>query len=293
MIQFNYYPANIKDTTPIGIVSLERFIHSVKHPKDETREIFKQIKIADEKGDQASKLKLKSKLYYFTPCVLIKDKRNYGNIERFNGIAQLDFDKLDENYAKEFKQALFEEYKFIICAWLSASGRGVRALVSIPIVNTVNEFKEYFNAIEQEMNQYNGFDPAPKNCVLPMFMSYDENILHRTDYTTWNKKYIPIVKPPKPHIIYESQIGTEKDVVYYITKAIDKITGNGHPQLRAAAYALGGYVGTGYISQSQAIHLIENLIDSNAYLSQKSDTYKKTAHQMIEKGIEEPLKIEK
>lgn len=289
-VKFNYYPANIKDTKPLGLVTLNRFIDSVKNPKTETIHIFEQIKLADLNNNQALKQKLKSKLFYFTPCVNISDKRDYKHITGFTGLLCLDFDKLEENYATEFKQALFDEYKFIIACWLSASKRGVRAFVKIPICQSIEEFKQYFMAIEFELGIYKGFDSAPKNCVLPLFLSYDKDILYRTDYSTWNKKYIPMIKPK-----VESFNFNDKDFTSYVghivKKAIDKIVDNGHPQLRATAYALGGYVGAGLILESDAINLIDKLIISNAYLSQKADIYKKTARTMISKGSQQPLKF--
>jgi hypothetical protein len=289
-INFNYYPANIKDTNAIGLVSLNRFIKSVQNPKSETLHIFEQIKLADERNDQAEKQRLKSKLYYFTPCVQVNQKRIYTDINQFSGLLTLDFDKLEEDYAKEFKQALFDEYKFIIACWLSASKRGVRAFVSIPVCKSIEEFKQYFMAIEFELGIYKGFDAAPKNCVLPMFMSYDKEILFRSDFTTWTKKYIPIEIPKKEvFILYDKDF--TNNVGYIVKKAIDKIVNNGHPQLRAAAYALGGYVGAGYINQTDAINLIDKLIINNAYLSQKADIYKKTARTMIIKGMLQPLNL--
>jgi hypothetical protein len=44
MISFQYYPANIKNIKPIGIVTLEQFIQSTIDPKIDTYGIFQQIK---------------------------------------------------------------------------------------------------------------------------------------------------------------------------------------------------------------------------------------------------------
>lgn len=283
---FNYYPADIKQTMPIGSITLDRFIQVIKNPKPETKHIFEQIKIAQENNDMALKQQLKTKLYYFTPCVFIEGKRNYENIKNFTGLLILDFDKIDN--AIELKEFLFNNYDFIICTWLSASKHGVRALVSIPVCSNVGEFKEYYNGIEALFKDYKGFDTAVKNCVLPLFLSYDENILYREKYSTWTKRIIPIIAPPiKQYIITD-----KTNLVEHICKvAIDKIVDNGHPQLRACAFALGGYVGANYIDKSDAISIINNLIDSNKYLSQKSNVYKKTAETMINKGILTPLYI--
>lgn len=283
---FNYYPADIKQSIPIGSISLERFISVIKNPKPETKHIFDQIKIAQENNDMALKQQLKTKLYYFTPCVFVEGKRKYDNIKSFTGILALDFDKIDNSI--DFKTYLFNTYDFIIATWLSPSKHGIRALVSIPKCQNVGEFKEYYNAIEQKFILYNGFDKAVKNCILPMFLSYDENILYRDNYSTWTKKIIHIIAPQVKQYIITDKTSLVEAI---IKSSIDKIVDNGHPQLRAAAFVLGGYVGGGYIDNQTASIIIENLINTNSYLSQKSTVYIKTAKEMIEKGISKPLYI--
>lgn len=293
-MKFQYYNNDIKSIKPLGLVSLDYWIKSMINPKCKFESIFKDIEIASKNQNKAEKDRLKRELYYFTPCVIVKNTRRYSNIESFTGLLTIDFDGLESDYALEFKDAIFKEYNFIICTWLSASKKGVRALLKIPICNSVEEFKHYFNAVENEFSIYKGFDISPKNCVLPMFMSYDKNILFRNDYTTFTKKIIPFIKPViKQYFINDKSSSIEK-IVY---SSISKINFNGHPQLRAAAFALGGYVSAGYISESDAIVLIDKCINSNAYLSRKdkglnmAEVYKTTAKTMITKGQQSPLFI--
>jgi hypothetical protein len=199
---FNYYEADIKRSTPLGSVTLEYLINAIRTPKKDIRNVFEEIRIAEENKDMAKKQALKSKLYSFTPCVYVNGPRKYSNIQHWTGLLVLDFDHLASDVAVEFKEYLFNEYKYIITAWLSASRHGVRALVKIPICTSVDEFKHYFAGIERHLNCYNGFDSAPKNCILPMFISYDADILHRNDAQTWSTKHIEIVRPAvKQYII--------------------------------------------------------------------------------------------
>ena len=293
-ILFQYYGSDIRNTTPLGCVSLDYWIKSMKNPKPIFKDIFEKIEIASLSNNKAEKDELKRHLYFFTPAVLVNNKRRYSDINRFTGLLTIDFDGLELDYAKEFKEALFKEYKFIICSWLSASKKGVRALIKIPISKNVNEFKSYYNAIREELSIYNGFDIATQNAVLPMFMSYDTNILVRENYTEWTRKYIaPEPLKVQQYFVSESNSNIEKIII----SAINKITSNGHPQLRAVAFALGGYISAGYISESSAIELIENCINSNAYLSRKhnglqmADVYKTTAKTMIINGQFKPLFI--
>ena len=285
-IIFPYYDADITHHTPLGYVSLDYLLNAIKSPKKDIKHIFEHIMVADENKDVKLKQELKTKLYSFNPCVYIVGKRKYDNIKHFTGLAMLDFDKMESvQYAKEFKEYLFNKNKFIIASWLSASKRGVRAVVSIPICNSVDEFKHYFNAIEIEFKSYIGFDPAPKNCVLPLFISYDPEILIRTDYTTWKQKHIPIIQPP---IIQYNVTDKSSVIEKIIAKRIDTITDSGHGILRATAYLLGGYVGAGYVEYNHSIQMINRMIDEHHYLRQKGYVYKKTSLTMINKGMLNP-----
>lgn len=285
-IKFQYYPAAINQSSPLGTISLERFIQAIRSPSEKTGHLFEQIKAATESGDLKLKAELKSQLFAFTPCAFVSNNRSYASIKHWTGLLALDFDKLDPNYCIEFKQYIFETYPFIIATWLSASKHGVRALVKIPVCRSVGEFKEYFNAIKETFGDYLGFDPAPMNCILPMYLANDEGVLFRYDYTTWTKRKIFVVKP----VIKQYIITDKTDIISSIMKSrLDTISDAGHPILRAAAYSLGGYVGAGYLDKETAVAIIENAIEGHAYLSKKADDYKRTAKTMINKGEMYPL----
>jgi hypothetical protein len=287
--QIQYYSGNIFDSVPKGTITIETLLHKIKHPKQNMISLFDLIR--NEK-DKAKRDKLKTNLPAFTPCCFVTPgtSRKYDNIQHFTEVAMLDFDGIpDKDYSNGFKQAIFDTYPHIIASWISASGKGVRALIYIPTVNSPDEFKLYFNAIENEFNQYKGFDTAPKNCILPLFYSIDTNLLMRTNPAKWTKKYIPPKPPPPEH--FNSTVDTRKGkwALSNTEKAIDKITDNGHPQLRATAYTLGGYVASGYLSEYEAEKYIHHLIETNSYLKQKASVYKRTATEMIKKGQNEPL----
>lgn len=288
--EFNYYPGDIHMSRPAGVITLWKMLQAIKNPSDTIKNTLHQIQAARVSGDKTEKDRLKTTLPAFTPCVLVNGRRRYSDIARFTGLLMLDFDKLpDEGYAKEFRNDMFGEYPFIYAGWLSASGLGVRFAVAIPQVKNVDQFKGLYRGIEQEMLQYIGYDQAPKNCILPLFIAHDPGLLYRTDPANWTDSYTPPQPPPvKQYVIHAGEQGKIEQI---IIKAIDKITDNGHPQLRAAAYALGGYVGAGYIDQHHAVSLIHRLIEHNNYLAIKPSVYKKTASEMIAKGQREPLYI--
>lgn len=289
-IRFQYYPSEITKCKPIGFVSLERFLKSISNPKDQNKQLFEMIKQAEERGDTKTKAELKCKLYKFTPCVHINQWRALKNITQFTGLMVLDFDHLETDYTLKFKQVLFDKCSFIIACWLSPSKHGIKALVKIPICQTVEEFKSYFLALNNDIGHYKGFDKTAKNCVQDLFLSYDPDLLFRNDATTWTKQYFEPVK----EVVYIPIQTTDKTnvIVNIVVKKINEITITGHYILRAVSFALGGYVGAGHISESDAVYLINRCIDANVYLSKKATTYKKTAFTMIKNGIRQPLILE-
>lgn len=289
-ITFQYYDADIKNCKPIGFVSLDKFLKSISNPKEKTRLLFEKIQQAEQDKDFKSKAELKQQLYKFTPCVQVDKWRCYKNIVSFTGLLVLDFDHLEIQEAINFKQVFFDSCSFIVACWLSPSKHGIKALVKIPICKDIDEFKSYFLALENEIGTLKGFDKTVKNCVLDLFLSYDAELLQRADATIWNKQFF---EPIKEVVNIPIHIDDKTDfIVKIIVNKINSITNEGHPILRAVSYSLGGYVGAGYISENDAVFLINRCIDVNNYLSQKATTYKKTALTMIKKGTEQPLYFE-
>jgi hypothetical protein len=295
-IKFQYYKNDVNSSKPEGFITLDKFLESIRNPKDSTKELLAQIQKAASEGNDKLKTELKEHLYAFTPAVNVSDFRRYESITSYTGLCVLDFDKISN--ALEFKEFLFNEYKSIIAAWLSPSRKGVKALVKIPIVKTKPEFKEYSFGLSAEMEVYNGFDIAVNNAVLLLFIGWDKDILIRENSETWKQKGIklsefdkaPIISKPLNITITSKQ---SEWVVNWYKETINSINGNGHPQLRDNSVSLGGYVSGGYLSYYDALNLSENLIRSNSYLQKGISGYCKTAKQSIELGMKKPLTFAK
>lgn len=293
-IPLQVYPANVKILKPMANVTLWRFLEAIGKTDKKLLSIYNEIAECEKSGDLKRKSDLKAKLYYFIPAVDLNPngKRSYKDIIKFNGLLPLDFDHLEN--AESFKEFIFHEHDFIIAAWISSSKKGVRALVKIPIVKTTDEYKSYFWGLyNMIMNKYIGADSAPQNCVLPLYLSPDPKMLIADNFTEWTTKGInpKAIKESTPPFKYDTSNRGKKTewAISNTTKAIAKISDNGHPQLIRAAVSLGGYVGADYLTESEAVNLIDNLIIGNAYLSIKPNVYKKSARTMIKKGIYKPL----
>lgn len=291
-IIFQYYSGNIHESHPRGWVNLDQFLNANRSPKEHTQELFRQIAYYSSVGDMTTKAKLKERLYSFTPCVHISEKRAYKYIVGFTGLLVLDFDKILN--ATDFKDFLFQSYNCIIASWLSPSKMGVKALVKIPVVQTTDEFKELYFGIAGEMWQYNGFDGSGQNAVLPLFQSWDEDMLIRNNPTTWVKKGVKIDNFQTSAINHNPvncSDETQKKIIKIINTGINKITDNGHPQLRGVCIAVGGYVANNYINYQDAITQIFNRIENNSYLKKGIPGYKKTAEWAVNYGLSKPLEL--
>lgn len=305
-IVFPYYKGNIYEPFVEGYVSLDRFIDAHSDPTDTTWKLLSIINDAAINKDKTLKNNLKKQLHYFTPAVVIKigTARRYENIIRFTGLVQIDIDGIELQDAKDLKVYLFDNYKEFFCLYLSPSGMGVKGLIRIPIVKSVKEYKEYFQGIEDEFDWIHGWDSAPKNPVLPLYISADRKILRRDNATVWTKKgELPDITtyenltdkiPIRASIdgdssVYKSKSYYEKITLDIFKKRIDAIVdSDGHMRMRSACLVLGSRVGAGYISLGDADFFAEQVIRGNAYLNKGIENYLKTMNWGITQGIKNP-----
>lgn len=289
---FPYYESNISNPKPIGLLSLEQFIRCIKNPKPDIVDLFSKIKQATIDKDLKLKDKLKSQLYYFNPCINNDGLgRSYSNITSFTGLAVLDFDKIDN--AEEFKHFLFNALNCIIAAYTSPSRMGCKFIVKIPVCNSIEEFKSYFYGLGFHLEKYGGWDGSAQNCSLPLYLSYDEDLLYREDAETWNIRgeKIDEFKPYDGDIKILENI-SEKDrttVTNILYRGLDKITDSGHFLVRSIALAGGGYVASGYFTEGEMIKLLENKMKNIDYLSKNLSGYISTMVQMVRRGSVSPL----
>jgi hypothetical protein len=293
---FDYYPGKVNIVKPLGTVSLRQFIEAQKSPKPSIVGVFKRIAQAEASGDKAMKAYLKqNKLFYFNPCITLDGQgRSYSNITGFTGIAVLDFDHIE--FAEEFRDALFERMKCIIAAYVSPSKKGVKFLVRIPVVDTVEEYKSYFYGLAYFMERFDGFDGCNQNPALPLFLSWDPDIKFREDPSIWDKKgekidEFPNEAPEGFEPVEEVTDSKVKKVLSQIKYNIDKADeeGVGHVNVRNAGLIAGGYVAGGYLTEEQATTHAYDFMDNSDYLQKGLNNYKKTFRQMLVRGQVVPI----
>lgn len=303
-VKFSYYEGHIKFKESLGNVSLDYFINSIKNPKPKFEELFRKIKDATDAKDTKLKRKLKQSLYSFTPSVIIPygKSRSYFYIKSFTGLMQIDFDGIESfSKATELKVKIFDKEPEIVCAFLSPSRKGVKCLMKTEIPTNVEHYKAMHKAMVNKFEKYGYLDDSTKNAVLPMFLSYDKNILYRDFNKTlkWSKtdyskpEYARLNDSPTQQNISFSKTSNSNEYNYEKTIRILKtkfsnIIDNGHPQVVAASLVLGSRSSAGYIDKNEALSILIELIESNNYLQKNCNGYIRTAKWSFENGYKSP-----
>lgn len=297
--KLQYYPASVYETIPLGTCTLSAMLEAIKNPRSNILELFKKIEQASQEGNKKLKDQLKSKLYYFSPCVFTDGKgRKYENIINFTGLLILDFDNLTEEIAKELKQFLFDEYPFVIASFLSSSKKGVKVLVRIPIVNSIEDFKSLFYGLAVKMQWIKGFDGSSQNCMLPNYLTYDYDILIREDaieFTGLGYKVDEFKTKEIGEVIPLENVTEEdkEDILKQIRNMFKNITDNGHIPVRSASLLLGGFQSAGYFTEEEVEAILFDLVDETPYLQAKPNVYKRTVKEMLNRGKLAPLYLDK
>lgn len=296
--KFSYFPSNIKITKPLGELDLRSMLQAIKSPKKEIIEVFKEIEKAASINDLKLKAELKAKLYYFCPCVKLDGNgRSYSNILDFSGLAVLDFDGLEPEHAREFQKYLFYQYPYIIATMLSASKKGIKAIVNTPKALSVDDFKSIFYGLGAEMEQYEGFDGTAQNPVLSFYLTYSPELLVREDATVFLGRGLK----ENTMKVFEGDFTPIEDVSEddrshiknILKKSMSKITDSAHFICRSTALSAGGFVGAGYFNQDEMEDFMFDLIEDTEYCHKSLDTYKTTVKDFINKGINNPLFLDK
>jgi hypothetical protein len=295
-IKFQYFPGRIQITKPLGNISLRMFIKSHKNPKPNMVEIFNKIAECEANGDKETKAYLKQQnLFYFNPCVILDGKnRGYANILGFTGLMVVDIDHIDD--AEELRDGLFERLKSVVVAYVSPSKRGLKLLVKIPVVKTVEEYKAYFYGLAHALDKIEGFDGTSQNPVLPLFLSMDADLKFREDPETWTTRGMKINEFPIHGVDEdfepieasdEDRKSTFRVIASIIRKADEQ--GVGHTNVRSASLLAGGYCAAGYFSQEEGLNFLQEKIQESDYLSKNLSGYIKTANQMFHTGMSSPI----
>ena len=156
---------NITDTKNPHYKELSFALERIKNPNKNVRDLVGKIR-ASQDAEEIDALKKK------LPCVLFGGtfkERKDAELIQHSGVIVLDFDMEDELSAKLTKTEMMQS-KHTYAAWISPSGRGVKALFKIKYPE---KHREHFKAIQV---RYPHVDGSGINVSRVCYESYDEEI---------------------------------------------------------------------------------------------------------------------
>lgn len=264
-----------------GRIELLQAINEIKKPDTKDLKIIQ----ARRNGEEADKTKLRS---YVFGALFKNDRRRKQDLLSGTGIAILDYDGL-EKYDIDphvFKQRMFNYYTFIIAAFISPSGVGVKFLINIPVVDNANDYTSYYNALFKDLCRHPGLDPSGKDITRLCFTSHDTNVLFRDNPILWD--YMDELPHQKANAQTVEIINPTEDRMHIkniMAKSFKEIVEHPmHPKVMKLATAMGGYVKAGYYNEVEAIEMLDGLIDCNNAMDKK-DTRKQNIVDGIKYGI--------
>jgi len=281
-----YYKGNIKLSKVIGHVSLSQFIFAIKNPRANIKKLIDEIAITK---DSVLKRELKHQLYSFTVSVFVPyyKKRSYKNIQYFTGLMQLDFDKVNGSL-EDLKIELYLK-PYVICVFYSPSRNGLKAICLTKVPRNVEHYKAIHKAVKTDLN-IDSFDDATNNPILPLFLSYDEEIYHKPidkviafDKEDFSKPEF-VVPLTVEQTKYIPNFNNYEKTLRIFKSKINSIQENGHPQVVKACLILGSRVAAEYIGYNEALTVMQTEIRNNEYLKKGTNGYLKTGLFFINKG---------
>lgn len=295
MTKFQYYPATVYAKEPLGFVTLFQFIPAIKSPKKEVSELLDKIQAEPDKKKRDS---MKEQLFMFTPCAIFDGtNRGYDNITGFTNLLVAEYDNISHEESIYLKHRIFNDFSSCICAFLSPSGRGVKFLFQASEITSINDYKSLWWGLAYHLEQIKeGVDTCNERPSQVLYLSKDENILSRENYTTWTKrggKYSSVI-PFDGEYVRDKEPTEEstEQVKNIILKMLDNFDGNGHSTVLRISTLTGGFISGGEISYEDAEEFIFEQIDNHYYLQKKSSTYKKTTQRFLISGQNAPLTLD-
>lgn len=228
-------------------VEYSTVLKQISSPKQEFIELIKSIRA---EGDKAKRGLLKKKL----PCLLFSgefSERNDKSLVKHSGLAVVDFDGVSDVSGLKDKLKLVE---YVSAAFVSPSGDGVKAIVSIP--RSVDFHRENYEAMIDDLKgkiniPEEKFDKTSINESRICYASYDPELYYNS-----NPKCF--IRPKKKEVIHVDY-NKINIAVNMIRLAND---GEKHGVLLRAARLMGGYIASGMIDEGFAVQVLETEISN-------------------------------
>lgn len=163
---------NIRDPKNPKPSAFSEIIERIRKPEKRIIDLSTQYK---KTGDS----KIKNLLPAFTASGVFT-QRNIKGFLAASGLMVLDFDKFKDPEALEAQRRKLISDPIVRAVFISPSGKGLKAIVNIPIVKTDAEYKKIFEALASRYNS-KYFDESTSDISRLCFFAYDPEIYVNND----------------------------------------------------------------------------------------------------------------
>ena len=233
--------------------------------------------------DKAEANKLKSQL----PVIIfggVFSRRANSELQKASGLMVLDFD-CDTQLASEAIRERLENDEYIYAYFKSTRGLGYKALIKIPVVESDEEYKEYWFAVNK---RYPEIDTQCKEISRACFYTYDPEIKINEKAKVWQQKSDSEKKVPPVQKLPGKRTRLENRILGIIRRADQ---GERHNMILRASRVAGGYVGSGAIDYTE----IQRKLEDEAYnvAPEEFNMNRKAVEDGLNNGMQDPIYDEK
>jgi len=278
--------SNLKDIASPHVISLEKALERI-----ESGVSMEKVRKVRQAKDKKEKTEAKANL----PCIMFSGvfdtplKNKHGNttyrekdcLTKHNGIVVLDYDNVPP-------ETIMEELcadNYVLAAWVSPSGNGVKALVRI---EDVDRHEAHYNAVIAHFSRYGEVDKSNRNVNRITYESWDAEI--HINWESWI--FSNVLEEEKKKI--ENSVGGLITTYHYdkvkvpVAMIRNSKTGERNNTLVKAATLAGGYIKSGYVPRE----IFESILQveyQQVNPDESLDDTVRAIHNGIEHGLTMPI----
>ena len=169
-----------------------------------------------------------------------------------SGFFVLDFDDVKDI---DSKMSVLKNDVFIYSAWVSPSGKGIKALVKCP--PELDKHKEYYSSF---IARYPELDTTSRNISRLCYESYDPELWVRGDSKVWNRTAAPTES--NKEAVRERRNSKKLSIAVDMIRA--SVNGEKHDTIIKAGNLIGGYIASNMLEESNCYEVLEAEIKQKA-----------------------------
>lgn len=201
-MQFSFFSSN-KRQIANATLTVSDLVTLLQSRAKSLSETIQQARAVFDQRNKEAYDAIKSKLPAFVPHRFDGTGRRLQNLSDYSGIVVLDLDGLTTLEAETVRDTVFSKSEYCLLAFLSPSGRGVKALIATNATDkakahdTFKAVTDYFAPLVSELlGKAVPFDPSGKDAPRLCYLSFDPQLYFNADAVKFAIRYPD--KVPKP-----------------------------------------------------------------------------------------------